>query len=85
MTLTTADIDEWLALVDPSTYSDGSDYPSFFPYEWARDALGGLLGQEVPWRRYAARETRELLTRARTVVGCETLVTETYEQEMLPL
>jgi len=66
--LTVADIDEWLALLEAPA---GMSIPDFVPNEWARTALGDLLGERLPHTAWPGAKLRPMLLRARAVAAGE--------------
>lgn len=61
-TLTAADLDEWIARLERSTWGTSN-----WPNEWARKGLAALLGEPIPYGRWPAEELLALLRRARAV------------------
>lgn len=68
--LTVADIDEWLAMVNDANPPGSDGYAGgMYPHGPYRRALGALIGQELPHRRYLNSELRVLLARARKALA----------------
>lgn len=63
--LTVADIDEWIASIEESPAYAGVHVP----YDWARAALGAVLGEDIPRGAWLAKELLATLRRARTVAA----------------
>ncbi|MFE7868826.1 hypothetical protein ACFUYE_00540 [Micromonospora humida] len=64
--LTVADIDEWIAVTRNVANPHAAGH---YPNEWARTALGELLGEEIPHRRWSTRDLVATLTRARQIAA----------------
>ncbi|MFE7869742.1 hypothetical protein ACFUYE_05255 [Micromonospora humida] len=64
--LTVADLDEWIAVTRNVAHPHVSGH---YPNEWARTALGELLGEEIPHRRWSTRDLVATLTRARRIAA----------------
>lgn len=61
---TAADLDEWIASVERSTWDTGH-----WPNAWAREGLAALLGKPVPHGRWLTKELLATLRNARAING----------------
>lgn len=59
---TAADLDEWIALVEASSYDTG-----WWPNEWAHNGVVSLLAEPFPNGRLTTKELLPMLRRARVL------------------